>query len=729
MTTIDPSALLAPLQAGIAGYQGPAPAILIEVAQGGLRAEAAAGVLSVDQDTLATTDATFQIGSQTKMMTAAVVLQLAAEGHFALDDKLSDVMDVSHLAGIANIQEATLRQLLTHSSGIPDYLNDFINAADFPMLWERLLEDPPRPVGPDEAIAFMLAQNAPAEFAPGERTDYSNTGYLLFQLAIEHVTGSPLADVLQERIFDPLGMEDTSYPGFERPDGIISSYANLDGTLLDVTHFPVDDAGDGGVVSTTADMIKFMQALVLDRTLVPESQLDALGHFFDAVGYSEGDLVGHSGGATGTTSVTLVHMPTGTVVSVALTHAGDVENLSALVDKILPNGVADHAWSKLQIDEAALDFALTAAELGISERRGETASAEVIFEMDGVSFALDSALAEVDTGSLTFEDGSTVFVAEAAGSVFSISQDALAALHAENHLIGRAGSDVLTGAFGNDMLNGGAGDDNLHGGGGHDTARFEGNQSDHTLVLGPEGVTLTDRSGRSGSDTLTSIEQLDFASGSFDLADFHGITRATASDLLALIELYAAYFNRAPDAVGLSFWATAMGNGLSLSDVATLFMDQDETREKYPADMPDGDFIETVYQSVLGRSADAAGHAFWLEKLNADTQGVSDDQFIRAILDGAKAAPQSQATDPFVEQQHQDRAFLANKAEIGTYFAVTLGMSNVENATEVMEVFDGSQGSINAAVAVVDAQFEDAAMADGGAFLMPVVGVLDNPFA
>ena len=117
----------------------------------------------------------------------------------------------------------------------------------------------------------------------------------------------------------------------------------------------------------------------------------------------------------------------------------------------------------------------------------------------------------------------------------------------------------------------------------------------------------------------------------------------------------------------------------------------------------------------------------WVNAL--DSGGVSRDQFILAILGGAKASPPDGASQDFIDQQAADRAYLANKTDIGAYFAVHKGMSDVDLASEVMGLFDGSGGSISTAVARIDAIHEAALDANNGAFLMPLIGVLDDPFS
>ena len=133
-----------------------------------------------------------------------------------------------------------------------------------------------------------------------------------------------------------------------------------------------------------------------------------------------------------------------------------------------------------------------------------------------------------------------------------------------------------------------------------------------------------------------------------------------------------------------------------------------------------------MYQNVLGRTADAEGEAFWTEAL--DSGAVSQHQFILEILRGAKAEPPEGASAEFVVQQSLDRDFLSDKTDLGAYFAVHRGMSDVDNATTVIDLFDGSQDSLNAAIAAVDEFYSDALDPFDGEFIMPLVGVLDNPF-
>lgn len=289
----------------------------------------------------------------------------------------------------------------------------------------------------------------------------------------------------------------------------------------------------------------------------------------------------------------------------------------------------------------------------------------------------------------------------------------------------------LRGGSGHDLLEGYQGDDVIDGNGGLDLAYFQGNQSSYTLTIAADTITVHDRrADGTGTDTLRNIELVEFYSDSdrstLDLEEVAGVAGLAAADFETVIELYIAYFNRAPDALGLNFWAASFARGTTLEEMASLFIDQDETRATYSENLSNEDFATAVYDNVLGRVPDQAGFDFWVGLLNSGT--VVRDQFILGVLEGAKADPAPDATQDFIDQQLADRDYLATKTDIGALYAVHRGMSDVSNAISVMSQFDGSANSVSAAVAEVERFHSEALDPETGAFLMPLVGVLDNPF-
>lgn len=286
-------------------------------------------------------------------------------------------------------------------------------------------------------------------------------------------------------------------------------------------------------------------------------------------------------------------------------------------------------------------------------------------------------------------------------------------------LEGDLGADTIEALASDDTITGSAGNDQIDGGEGADTVLYSGNQASYTLTLSPTGTMVTDRRpDGNGTDTLVDMEFLDFDTdilgGPFNLGVFGGPAGLDPIELESFIELYIAYFNRSPDAIGLYFWGTAYANGLTLEEIAALFAPQEETLATYPPGTSNEDFASSVYQNVLGRDPDVLGLNFWVGQLDAGN--FSRDQFILEVLRG-------------VESGSPDREYLDNKVVVGAYFAVHKGMSDLDNASAVMALFDGTEGSITDAVNAIDGFFTDALDPTGGEFLMPLVGVLDDPFA
>ncbi len=341
----------------------------------------------------------------------------------------------------------------------------------------------------------------------------------------------------------------------------------------------------------------------------------------------------------------------------------------------------------------------------------------------------DATLAENGVTPRTLEDADTGLTGSTIASLEVLS-DSTSPTGGRDFLTGGDAGETLAALDGNDTLSGLGGDDVLNGGAGVDTAIFSGPQFAYTLLIAPGETRIADRRPDvNGTDTLVDIEFLDFTvdiqNGPFNLQEFGGVASLSPEDFESFIELYIAYFNRAPDAIGLNFWGTAFANGTTLEQMASLFIDQDETRATYPEGTSNTEFATSVYNNVLGRTPDAAGIEFWVGFL--DSGAVSRDQFILEVLRGAKSELKPEEGQDFVDQQLLDRAFLENKVDIGAYFAVHRGMSDVSNATEVMALFDGSQDSIAQAFAAIDADYQAALDPELGEFLVQVIGVLDPP--
>lgn len=263
-----------------------------------------------------------------------------------------------------------------------------------------------------------------------------------------------------------------------------------------------------------------------------------------------------------------------------------------------------------------------------------------------------------------------------------------------------------------------SGNDSIDGGNGDDLVRFKTiSQGEMTLTFNGTVTTVDDRSDPAGRAALLRVETIETEGGvQLELDKHDGIGLISAADLTTLTELYIAYFNRAADALGLSFWATAFAkNGFSFEDIADLFFEQPETVAFYSG-VSDAEFVTAVYNNVLGRAPDQDGFDFWTDQLAAGT--VSESGFILDLLAGARAATGSP----------DDVAYIEAKTDIGLYFAVIQGQSNLTAANTVMDAFDGSAASLSAAQTLSDDALADAVVSDTE-LLLPVIGVIDNPFA
>jgi D-alanyl-D-alanine carboxypeptidase len=225
---------------------------------------ATAGLASIDPRVPMQPADRYRIASVTKTFVATVVLQLAAEGKLTLGDSVEHWLPGLVPGG----QSITLRELLNHTSGLYDFVDD-------PAFTASRIADPGREWSPLELVA--VATSHPPKFAPGTGWWYSNTNYVLLGLVIEAVTGRPLGDVLRTRIFGPLGLAATSFPtgtAMDQPfaHAYLVSRPPLPfpaGTLIDIstTVSPSAIWAAGQIVSTADDVTRFFAALMRGRLL------------------------------------------------------------------------------------------------------------------------------------------------------------------------------------------------------------------------------------------------------------------------------------------------------------------------------------------------------------------------------------------------------------------------------------------------------------------------------
>lgn len=204
----------------------------------------------------------FRSASVGKMFCASAVMMLVEEGEFGLDEAIGQHLPGALVGGLHVLDgrdrgaEITARQLLNHTSGLANYFR-------LPGFQQMLAEAPDRLWQPSEVIAYVKDQ-APPLFEPGGGWHYSDTGYLLLGLIVEHVTGKGLHQIYRERLLEPLGLEGT-YMVFReerRPGPVGDEPSHV--YLGDLDYTPVRalsaDWAGGGLVTTSGDLNRFIRA-------------------------------------------------------------------------------------------------------------------------------------------------------------------------------------------------------------------------------------------------------------------------------------------------------------------------------------------------------------------------------------------------------------------------------------------------------------------------------------
>jgi CubicO group peptidase (beta-lactamase class C family) len=242
----------------------------------------------------------FRIGSMTKMFTAVAIAQLAERGRISLDDPVARW--VPGVLDSADARAIRIRHLLTHTSGLGDYLTP------------RLRQRAPRLRTVDDRLAAIRADSAPTFFEPGTAWMYSNVGYVLLGKVVEAASGEDYDGYVRRHVFAPAGMRRSAFVDLDVvAPGVATGY---DAEATDggwVFRRALDAPGtrsgpDGNSVTTATDMLRFARALQEHRLLAPASTRlvltpkPELGAPAWGYGFAVDTLrrmVGHGGGAPG----------------------------------------------------------------------------------------------------------------------------------------------------------------------------------------------------------------------------------------------------------------------------------------------------------------------------------------------------------------------------------------------------------------------------------------------
>ena len=281
-------------------------------------------------------DGEVRIGSNTKTFVAVVVMQMVQEGRVGLDEPIE-----TYLPGLIRGEgidgsKITVRQLLQHTSGLPEYTDTTPGRSDIFQVKDHYAQ-------PRDLLDTALGK--PAAFEPGTQWAYTNTNYIVLGMLIERVSQRPVGEQIDQRIIKKLGLSHTYFPApgdrsikGTHPQGY---HLSVDGELEDITEMdPAWAWAAGAMVSTPSELNTFFQA-VLDGRLLTQASIDEMKKGVDT---GSGGMVyglglfgtplscggtswGHGGGIPGYETHNAVG-PDGTAVTVAVTALS-----SALADQ------------------------------------------------------------------------------------------------------------------------------------------------------------------------------------------------------------------------------------------------------------------------------------------------------------------------------------------------------------------------------------------------------------
>ena len=225
------------------------------------------GLRSIDPIDSLSLDSQFRLASVSKQFTGVAIMKLKQAGSIDYDQRVKTILtDFPH-------DNITIKHLLHHTSGIADYIK-IINKNFIPQESARRYI-----LGNNEILKIFYDTNPKLNFQPGEKFEYSNTGYLVLASIVEKVSNQHFRDFLKDNIFDPIGMSNTTLYNYQEgddsnmPDRVFGYKKRKKEYILNDYHLVNDVRGDGGIYSTLNDLYKWNMALI-NYKLLPKEYLD-----------------------------------------------------------------------------------------------------------------------------------------------------------------------------------------------------------------------------------------------------------------------------------------------------------------------------------------------------------------------------------------------------------------------------------------------------------------------
>jgi beta-glucanase (GH16 family) len=278
---------------------------------------------------------------------------------------------------------------------------------------------------------------------------------------------------------------------------------------------------------------------------------------------------------------------------------------------------------------------------------------------------------------------------------------------ASEHVAGTAEHEYIDGGTGDDSLAGAGGDDVIDGGAGFNTAIYTGAARNFAMSArwGEQVVSVGDRFGGEGTDTVSNVQSLQFADQSVDAALLVKAANVDASTFSHVFDLYTAYLDRAPDSLGLYYWAGRLSDGMSLNDLAANFFNSDEAAAARPHGQSAGEFVSTAYADILNRVPDVGGLNYWVGEL--DSGRLTAQDFALHFIDAAWSPTSG-----------SDIQTLKDKANISAYFAIEQGLNDGDGGRAV---FDAA--NLQAARDLTDSYAASAASPESAGLVTKLVGI------
>ena len=316
-----------------ATVEGGAPGVVVLIRKNGVDTVATAGVRNKATKQVFPANAPLRIASISKVYSATVILALERQGLVNLNAKISEYLGDEIISGVANAKDATVRQLLLHTAGIPDYYD----------LRSYFLQDWTKPITLQRTLP--VSRRGDATFAAGEKFEYSNMGYIFLGEIAERVSGKSLKSLIDEIIIQPLELDNTYYNVKHPVENGIHGYGTIFQPWADTYNLWEHSGPDAGVMASAAETAQFLEALTFDsgaladlgETMLSETvesgprRKQALGLEI-IIGKQGAQLIGHTGDTFGYQTVSLA-VPSSNIVFVASINC----DCTALISPLIAN--------------------------------------------------------------------------------------------------------------------------------------------------------------------------------------------------------------------------------------------------------------------------------------------------------------------------------------------------------------------------------------------------------